>query len=366
MLNFSDVTADISIAGSSSIPRGLYHQFGKIPTADKGVFLEVEPIPLSWLKNRVPFYNGDTAVTDAEGKLGQPSNYSSYYTTYGGTNATSMESLVDKLGFKNTSVKLGRISNKKVISEAVIAIPYLIKNGKREFFEISKKAIATSVSLSEKGAEGTNSIVDMVSKMKKYVFPPRFDFVRYPDEVTPFAMYIFEFEHEFDQVDLQYIWQGIQPPSSAKMKFSEDSISHPLLVSELMGKEQKKTGEKFPKGLRWMVFKVKQRAPTNYYDKTVKNQLTLSEPVPGQTSGDLDMPLDYGYNWPGDYCSIVEFVKMNAELKFAPSKTRRPGEDDIEKPVIRIAEEDCPEDKFASTVKQIVEETNQVSEDLKK
>ena len=144
-----------------------------------------------------------------------------------------------------------------------MAVPFLEKNGKREFFEISKKAIKTSLSLIEKNSEKTNSVVEMVSKMKEYVFPPRFDFIKYPNKITPFAMYIFEFKHEFDQDDLSYIWQGIQPRSAATMQFSEASVKHKLLTEELMGKAMEETGEPLQSELRWMVFKVKQKSPRN-------------------------------------------------------------------------------------------------------
>ena len=78
-------------------------------------------------------------------------------------------------------------------------------------------------------------------------------------------MYIFEFKHEFDQDDLSYIWQGIQPRSAATMQFSEASVKHKLLTEELMGKAMEETGEPLQSELRWMVFKVKQKSPTNYY-----------------------------------------------------------------------------------------------------
>jgi len=220
------------------------------------------------------------------------------------------------------------------------------------------------LSLIEKNLEETNSIVEMVSKMKEYVFPPRFDFIKYPNKITPFAMYIFEFKHEFDKDDLSYIWQGIQPRSGASMQFSEASVKHKLLIEELMGKAMEETGEPLQSELRWMVFKVKQKAPTNYYEKIVGNQGASSKEYvslpPGFTAPlASDIP-EYSYNWPYDYFSLVEFAKIDAAVKFAPSKSGSPSDDD-DTPVIREMDP-CDE-----IVREVVElGLNQVSEDLLK
>jgi len=63
--------------------------------------------------------------------------------------------------------------------------------------------------------------------------------------------------------------------------------------------------------LRWMVFKVKQRAASNY-NKFVKRNLTddLSA-VPDS----INTP--YTYNWPYDYFSLIELIKMDAGIQYA-------------------------------------------------
>jgi hypothetical protein len=311
---------------SESVPRSVWSQFGTIPTGSEGIYLDVGDIDASWLKNRVPIYANQTTAKDSD--LIDAGNFSSYHATY---NAGDVKSLSDHIGFKRKTEKLGQISKSRIVKEAVVAVPFLERDGKREFFEIPKKDIKISLENLAKGVEDS-SVDSMVSKMKEYIFPPKFDFVKYHDKITPFAMYVFEFKHEFDQDDLSYIWQGIQPLSSKTVQMSESSIKHKLLAKELMGKAIEETGEPLQPELRWMVFKVKQRAATNYYDKVIANQaltpgLSNDIPVGRTTVSETDIP-EYSYNWPYDYFSLIESVKIDSEVRFAATtsdqKARHP------------------------------------------
>ena len=51
-----------------------------------------------------------------------------------------------------------------------------------------------------------------------------------------------------------------------------------------------------------MVFKVKQRAETNYYNKIV-----------GSPNQENKL---FGYNWPYDYFSMVEFAKIDSTVSY--------------------------------------------------
>ena len=62
MLNFdyltdSDITQVASSdalsngAANSVIPRGMWHQFGRLPLDDEGVYIQVTDIPTNWLEN---------------------------------------------------------------------------------------------------------------------------------------------------------------------------------------------------------------------------------------------------------------------------------------------------------------------------
>jgi hypothetical protein len=347
ILNFNEAAASIPTNGSESVPRGMWHQFGRIPTGSEGIYLEVGDIDSQWIKNRLPLViqdlTGDADIVCADSEDIGGRSYGNLVDFYGNGN-TKIHSLTDQVGFKKKSKKLGTLAKSRIVKEAIVAVPFLERSGKREFFEISEKEVAASLSLPPNKEEKTNSVADMVSKMKEYVLPPRFDFVKYPDKVTPFAMYIFEFKHKFDQDDLSYIWQGLQPRSAASMQLSEASIEHQLLSEELMGKYGEETGEPMPSELQWMVFKVKQKAATDYYEKVVGRQSAPTN-TPG-TSANESLDYDYSYNWPYDYFSLIEFAKIDAEVKFAPTKS-----DVIKGPI------DCPPTEVATAIENLITQT---------
>ena len=108
------------------------------------------------------------------------------------------------------------------------------------------------------------SIQDMVAKMQNYVFPPTMNFLLY-DDVTPFAMYIFEFEYELDRDELNYIWQNLAPRTHKRFYTAESTVSHQLFANEIMGYANNLANVSIKDKLQWMVFKVKQKAKTNYF-----------------------------------------------------------------------------------------------------
>ena len=55
--------------------------------------------------------------------------------------------------------------------------------------------------------------------------------------VTPFAMYIFEFEHAFSQRDVANMWQNIMPQLGKSFKEAETSICHPVAKNELLSEK---------------------------------------------------------------------------------------------------------------------------------
>jgi hypothetical protein len=313
ILNFKDVDLTTSSLGAQT-PRGMWHQYGVIPKNNEGIYLQATNIPDPWLKQKL----GDTDTYNQTG------------------------SLLDLCGFSNNPAKLGRVAGSKTISEAVVAVPFIEISGVKKFFEISQenydnsKKFFQAIDIVKNGNNpadfGLNnpeyweeragaSIIDQVRKMKKFVFPPTMDFVNNED-ITPFSMYIFEFTHVLGQQDLTDIWQGLPPTIGNIFDTSEASISHPLLANELLGsgdgRDKTATGGNVPTKLRWMVFKVKQRANTNYFDKIVNvkgtNQRTFdsTKVISDKTKQDL-----ISYNWPYDFFSLVELVKIDAEVTFS-------------------------------------------------
>jgi uncharacterized membrane protein YgcG len=277
-------------------------------------------------------------------------------------------SLADLVGFGKSSEKLGRVATTKTIREAVVAVPFTEIYGNRNFFRLQRSQIkyllGTGNGSREPGEQNMvapgQSITDMVQAMQRYVFPPSMDFVNYLDDVTPFAMYIFEFSHTLNQQDLVDIWQNLPPRIGRAFDenlpdklATEDTVqthtvAHPIQAGELL--------DSVDDHLQWMVFKVKQKAATNYYRKTVQQKRDAAASAPslspsttfGSATGDtlsFASPATSGpmigaglnvtapttmlalsktdifkqtYNWPYDFFSLVELAKIDDEITFAP------------------------------------------------
>jgi len=298
MLNFNHLSASNSITlpnnAPQSVPRGMWHQYGRIEEdAKKGIFLQVDDVPTDWISNWL------------------------------GGNLTLTSSLTDLCGFSTEPTKLGQLADTKVISEAVVAVPFVEREGDRKFFTLSKNDIDNAQASTEDKKLVGDSVIDMVEKMKRYVFPPPMDFVR-NTSLQPFAMYIFEFSHTLDKQDLANIWQNLYPKIGRRFDEVEATITHDLLAHELLGggavtKKETGTldknamGKDIPTDIRWMVFKVKQRAEINYYNKIIGRSDTLSEASVNSEGAVVDI----SYNWPYDFFSLVELVKLDAEVTFA-------------------------------------------------
>ncbi|MBP02829.1 MAG: hypothetical protein CMM25_08480, partial [Rhodospirillaceae bacterium] len=290
MFNFGDSSVDlqnnlsIPTYASESVPRGMWHQFGLPPQSpEQGIFLQVTDIPQDWLDSH-------------------PGVGTDFY------NNGSVESLVDLMGFDQTPRRLGEVATSKTVKEAVVAVPFVDIGSKKQFFSIPEQSFTMAMSneLNE-----NNSIQAMVNKLRNYVLPPRMDFVTCK-HIKPFAMYIFEFEHDFDRDDLTHIWQNLPPKSIDQVQEKQASISHKFLEQELMG------ADGLPSKVQWMVFKVKQKAIKNYFSKVASKhgdnlddkRFKFEFEVAGRTK-----QLDYSYNWPYDFFSLVEMVKIDAEVE---------------------------------------------------
>ena len=317
MLNFAHLSSTSSITlpmnASQSVPRGMWHQYGQIESDPaKGIFLQVTDIPSDWVDN---FLNIDSTTTG---------------------------SLADLCGFPKDAVKLGQAGENKVISEAVVAIPFVEQEGERKYFKLSKVDIQNALGLAKDRALVGYSVLDMVDKMKRFVFPPSMDFIN-DEAIDPFAMYIFEFKHTLSRQDLTDIWQNLYPKVGREFEEVQTTISHGLLAQELLGGgavvvqnssntagalEKNAIGNELPKEIRWMVFKVKQRAEIDYYKKVAGNKKELGEKI--------------SYNWPYDFFSLVELVKLDAEMTLAKREIVSIPEDSIVTQESRAVQEDTP------------------------
>ena len=189
------------------------------------------------------------------------------------------------------------------------------------------------------------------------------------------VVYLMEHTAQLTKQDLADIWQGIMPDLARRMNFSFSAIDHympgdnvedtPTQFPEVL-KEQINLGavrdgnprydlldiaEKackqgfFPE-IKWLVFKVKEKGYSTYAEMIIeevdgpnafgydnaKEFMTLQglpEDQVDRILGDrdefaknayiskhsLDSPT---YNWPYDYCSLIESVKVNSRVGFRP------------------------------------------------
>lgn len=269
-------------------------------------------------------------------------------------NVKKVSSLADLIGFSKEPVRLGEVASQKEISECVVAVPFIEQDATRKFFSIPRADIDSCINASKREIDGNfpaggppkagDTVYQMVKKMQRYVFPPSMDFVRY-EEIDPFAMYIFEFKHTLSKQDVADIWQNLPPTIGTQMEEAESSISHELLAAELLGDgavikngvlDENAEGKGIPSNIQWMVFKVKKRAKTNYFDKVVAKKGTTDETsgvqlvgVTNTVTGKKDKEITY--NWPYDFFSLVELVKIDAEVSFANIENDDKGQKSIKK-----------------------------------
>jgi len=343
-------TLTIPTNGSESVPRGMWHQYGCLPRPNEGIFLEVADIPDNWVRYRGAFDGAERKQwnidLDGEFRGETAGTYrSEYYDDYGAGSGVS--SLMDVAGFtkvninsdvdlgkvkgsqKNISKKLGQLKEGKTVSEAIVAIPFYMEDGNQKLFGISNKKIQAIIDQQNGITPKTEvnilsqigpSLYDLVEKMQKFVLPPRYDFVNYPEvlnnpDLGAFAMYIFEFSHTFTSEDLSHIWQNVMPNAGLKSVFGEPeveaSITHDLVNTELLDAED------FEKEIRWHVFKVKQRAAKNYFEKTTSNTRKIN------TTQDASAP---SYNWPYDFFSLIELGNMSTEVSLKNEQESELGE----------------------------------------
>ena len=89
-----------------------------------------------------------------------------------------------------------------------------------------------------------------------------------------------------------------------------------------MGPQSTVNGQAIQPELQWMVFKVKQRAPTNYFDKVISNSKVADNrfDFAFDVEDRSNIP-EFSYNWPYDFFSLVEFAKMDVEVRFSKEES---------------------------------------------
>ena len=323
------VSASTPLYGSASVSRGIWRQFGIMePDPNKGVFLEIGPIPTQWLKNHY-----DVITYESMYNRGNP-------TIKGAKAYQNIKPLTNVIKFKvkKRSARLGEIANSQTIKEAIVVVPYKIgqpdsgqtRGGKsissiaqatKQFFGINPDRInaAGKDQIGSKAGDSLDaaglSIREMLKKMECYVLPPWADFVR-NDAVDPFVMYFLEFEYHLDKDDLSYIYQGLAPRNSKNMTLNTRKVAHKLNPAELLSAK-----DVLDPTLRWMVFKVKQRSMAAYEDLVVPQAGQTTDQLFDFETGEGDYQI--GYNWPYDYVSIVESIKFDVKVLYKKGIKKR-------------------------------------------
>ena len=136
--------------------------------------------------------------------------------------------------------------------------------------------------------------------MDKYVFPPKFDFTRH-QTVRAIQMYAFEFSTPISRDDLGDIWQNLPPDIAEIFEHKEVQIEEEELIKALVEES---------KEIRWMVFKVKKRAQKNF--ERYRRSLIVGDAA-GLSRASIGK---YSYNWPYDYFSLVELVKIDETVQY--------------------------------------------------
>ena len=82
-----------------------------------------------------------------------------------------------------------------------------------------------------------------------------------------------------------------------------------------------------------VVFKVKKKAENDYFSKMDLDRLPINHPDRDKDEKDL---FNYGFNWPYDFFSLVELIKIDASFEFSDVESDDNGE---EKPKPKVAKE---------------------------
>ena len=236
--------------------------------------------------------------------------------------------LVEACGFSIKKERIGAIATKKVLFEGICAIPFVTNSdGQELFFEIPLKEFEENYTAIQERQPITNSIMDMIDKISKYVVPPHWDFIKfrqiknkpilqkydYQPALSPFAMYIFEFQTELDQTDLRKIWQGVLPEPGVVPEKQQVNMKHPIRAGELISPKilhNMGFGGTLPEDIRWKIFKIKRRASNNYFEMYENNVGKSTGPSPAKES------FHFTFNWPYDYFSLTELGKLEVGLEF--------------------------------------------------
>jgi len=354
LLNFNHLSSSDSITtssyGTETIPRGMWHQFGKIPKEDEGITIEIGDIPKSWLNSHYDTRNNNTIYNR---------NNSSAFSSH------KVKSLVDVLEFDKSTKKLGKLKDSKEVFEGIVAIPLITTElGVPTAMLYEQEEIRDSIQKFNQNPNYSDNVIKTISFLRKFVVPNEFDALNSPpipvgDPLFPgglprlgigdaklYKFFFFEFSAILSKNDLSYIWQNLLPRDfeegidgrvlytpdfqsrfSRTLEESKIKLSDKLEISDAQLLNAIKTNR-----VKWHIFKVKQRGVFSYStdkERTMQLDRVREEAVDfGTTSNSYQRfkikadtlsfePNDViGFNWPYDFFSLTEKIKINAKVKF--------------------------------------------------
>ena len=241
---------------------GLWHQYATVPAAAKeGVFVTIE--------DQQAFTAPESGPRAVAGK--------------------TPNSLAKLVGFgSGVSKRVGSVKNEFRWEEAVVAVPFEIVENTRKFISLLKHT-------------NSETYHKLSAAMSKYNFPPKLDFTKF-STVDPILMYVFEFGATMTKQDMADIWQNLLPDIGSKFETSTVIVEEKELLDLLVeGGRQ----------VQWMVFKVKKRVSVDFERQRRAQQSSNTSSLPTY----IHEP--YSYNWPYDYCSLVELAQIEENMQWA-------------------------------------------------
>ncbi len=169
---------------------------------------------------------------------------------------------------------------------------YAVYEKKKHSIEQIKQSVLEKIQSEEISL--SNTIWKQVYNMVTYNIPPHLNWLL-DDSVPRYLFYGVEFNHQLSKQDLSDIWQGTMPRIATTPEEEEISIEHELNLEEIFG------GYDIANivDIKLSVFKCKMRAHNDYYRDLVREDQTARQPREW-----------YQYNWPYDYFSLVELLKV--------------------------------------------------------
>jgi len=253
--------------------RGMWHQYGSvISSSNAGVFLSCQD----------KLYD-------------QP-------TTDGINFSLRRHSLWDLVGMPSgKNQRIGNPKNEFLLEEAVVAVPFKTVSGARQFIGFPTRSPTYNY-------KTTRTWHALNGAMNKYVFPPIFDFIRF-ETVDPVLMYVFEFSAKLNQKDITDIWQNLPPDVAERFEVQNAVVEEKELIDSIVSKNH---------DIEWMVFKVKKRAKKDFekFRRSLVSEADLSA-----FPDTIRSPMTY--NWPYDYCSLVELAKIEETATYVSTDLKK-------------------------------------------